>query len=479
MTDDSTSLQALQERFDAAHAAARATPCPDRTVRQDRLERLARMIREDEAGVIAAINADFGQRARADTEMAEVFPAYVEISHALSHLRRWMRPRRVPTAMWFWPARGRIVPQPKGLVGIISPWNYPLLLSVAPIAGAFAAGNRAMVKTSEYAPHFSAWLAAAAARHFDASELSIVTGGPQIGAAFSALPFDHLFFTGNGEIGKKVMQAAGANLTPVTLELGGKSPVIVTAKADLDRAVARVMTGKMLNAGQTCVAPDHVLIARPLIEDFITRARAWIGAHYPDLATNPDVTRIIDTRQFERLIRMRDDAVAGGAVLHPLTEHEPNANSRLFPPVIVTEAPATSQLRQAEIFGPILPLIPIDSVDEAIAHVTARPRPLAAYYFSEDQAELAHLSSRIVSGGACYNDTLLHVAQRDLPFGGVGASGMGSYHGKHGFDTFSHLRATFIQPRLNGMGMLAPPFGAKFDRMIKMLKGVALPRGLR
>ncbi|WCR10737.1 coniferyl aldehyde dehydrogenase [Paracoccus stylophorae] len=477
--EDWDSSRTLIARFEAAMAASRADPAPGWDIRRDRLERLARMLRADEAGVIEAIATDFGQRPAADTRMAEIFPSYAEIAHALRHGKGWMRPRKVPTAVWFRPGRSRIVPQPKGLAGIIGPWNYPLFLMIGPLVGAFAAGNRALVKTSEYAPNFAAWLAGAAARHFAPDELAVIRGGPQIGAEFSVLPFDHLFFTGNAEIGRKVMQAAARNLTPVTLELGGKSPVLVTENADLDRAVARVMTGKMLNAGQTCVAPDHVLIARPLREGFIAGAREWMARHYPDIAGNPDVTHIIDDRQFGRLVRMRDDAVARGAELHRLSDHEAGRNSRLFPPLIVTGAPEDSLVMTEEIFGPILPVIAVESTDEMVSRVNAGPRPLAAYYFSQDRAEIEALSARIVSGGACYNETIMHVAQTDLPFGGVGASGMGHYHGRYGFDTFSHLRGTFIQSRINGLGLLTPPYGARFRAMMTMLTRLALPRRLR
>lgn len=469
------SVATLNARFAAAHAAARAEPAPDWSIRKDRLVRLDRMLREDQDGIVTAISADFGQRAAGDTRLAEIFPALSEVSHALRHGKSWMKPRKVPTALWFKPARSVIVPQPKGLIGIIGPWNYPLLLLGGPLAGAFVAGNRAMVKTSEYVPHFAAWFAAAAARHFAPEELSVIRGGPEIGAAFSALKFDHLFFTGNGEVGKKVMAAAAANLTPVTLELGGKSPALVTQQADLERAVARIMTGKMINSGQTCVAPDHVFLPEALQGDFIAGARAWMGRHYPDFATNPDVTRIIDQRQFDRLVRIRDDAVARGATLHPLTDHPENANSRLFPPVIVTGAPDDSAIMTQEIFGPLLPVIPAASTDEMVARVTAGPRPLAAYYFSRDTAEIEALSSRIVSGGACYNETILHVAQGNLPFGGVGASGMGNYHGQSGFDTFSHHRGTFIQARLNGAGLLSPPYGRRFSRLIATLNRMVRP----
>lgn len=470
------SVETLHARFGAARAASRAEPAPDWATRRDRLQRLSAMLREGEGQVIRAISADFGHRAEGDTRLAEIFPSHVEIAHALRHGKGWMKPRRVPTPIWFRPARSLIVPQPKGVVGIISPWNYPLFLTIGPLVAAFVAGNRALVKTSEYVPHFSAWIAGAAARHFASDELSVLRGGPGIGEAFAALPFDHLFFTGNGEVGKKVMAVAARNLTPVTLELGGKSPALVTDNADMDRAVARIMTGKMINSGQTCVAPDHVYLPRGREGAFIDGARAWVGRHYPDIATNPDVTRIIDQRQFDRLVRIRDDAVARGATLHPLTDQPENGNSRLFPPVIVTGAPDDSAIMTEEIFGPLLPVIPVGGTDEMVARIVARPRPLAAYYFSNDAGEIRALSQRIVSGGACHNETIMHVAQGHLPFGGVGGSGMGSYHGVAGFDTLSHLRGTFIQPRLNGVGLLAPPYGRRFGAMLAAVRRMVLAR---
>lgn len=479
MENISDSYERIQAIFTTQKAASRAAPAPDWPTRKDRLERLARMIRENEAQITAAISADFGQRAAADTHLAEIFPCYAEITHALCHGRRWMRPRRVATALWFWPGKSRIVPQPKGLVGIIGPWNYPLMLTIGPLAGAFAAGNLAMIKASEHAPNYAAWLADTAPRYFSETELTILRGGPEVGAAFAALPFDHLFFTGNGDVGRKVMAAAAANLTPVTLELGGKSPAIVTEKADLDQAVARILTGKMLNSGQTCVAPDYLLIARPLAAEFTRRAQDWLAAHYPDPAHSADVTRIIDDRQFSRLLTLRDEALAAGAQAVPLTDQQPNPEKRFFPPVLLRDVPPHSEVLRKEIFGPILPVIPFDTLDEAIAHVAAGPRPLAAYYFTRDKAELAALSAAIISGGACYNETVMHVAQSNLPFGGVGPSGMGSYHGQHGFDTFSHLRATFIQSRFNGLSLFAPPFGRRFFRLLEMLKRMALPRRLR
>ncbi len=472
-----TAIEDLRPRFDALYEASRAEPAPSLDIRRDRLRRLITMIREDEKGIIEAINADYGQRSKADTEMAEIFPTYTEVSHTLRHTRKWMRKRRVPTASYFWPGRSRIVPQPKGVVGIIAPWNYPLFLTAGPLAGALSAGNRVMLKPSEYTPHFSGWLAAAVARHFTPDEVTVVRGGPDIGAAFSALPFDHLFFTGNSEVGKKIMAAASANLTPVTLELGGKSPVILTENADLKRAVSRVMTGKMLNAGQTCVAPDYVLLPEAMMPEFIKASRNWISKHYKRFATNKDVSHIIDDRQFTRLTAMLDGAVAAGATAHDLSDAQRNGNSRLFPPIIVTGAPEDSDLMTNEVFGPILPVVPYSDLDQAIEQVKAGPRPLAAYFFSKDRKELDRLSAEIISGGACYNETLLHVAQNNLPFGGVGASGMGSYHGKQGFDTFSHLRGTFIQPKLNAMGLLAPPFKGRFRMMIRVLKRIVLPIG--
>lgn len=457
----------MQDIFQRMHQASRHQPAPPHSERDDRLAALKDMILSHRRVFATTIAQDFGQRPQAETDLAEVFPALEEIRHARRHLRRWMRRRPAPVGRWFRPASAWVQPQPLGLVGIVAPWNYPLQLTVAPLVGAFAAGNRAMVKLSEHAPAFAETFAKAAAQHFDAQVLSVVTGGPQTSAAFCGLPFDHLLFTGSTSVGRKVMQAAAANLTPVTLELGGKSPALIAPDARFDHAVARIMAGKLLNAGQTCIAPDYVLVPRDRLARFIATAKAWVARHYPKIALNPDYTRIINAAQFQRLTDWLDQAQAGGAALHPLTDVAPDPAARLLPPVIVTD-PA-GPLAEDEIFGPILPVIPYDSLREAVAHIAARPRPLALYLFTEDRETRDLVLSSVTAGGVSVNDTLLHIAQCDLPFGGVGDSGIGAYHGQAGFDRMSHLMPVFRQSRLNAAGLMAPPYGARFRAMMRWM----------
>lgn len=460
----------LRSRFDAMHAASRAQPATPWEQRERRLRALLALVTENEAAITTAISEDFGQRAKAETELAEIFPTVTGIRHALRHGRRWMRPRRAPISILFRPAANHIQPQPLGLVGIVAPWNYPLFLTTGPLTSAFVAGNRAMVKLSEHAPRFADWMANTAPRYFEADDLAIVTGGPEVAQDFTALPFDHLLFTGSTPVGRHVMAAASQNLTPVTLELGGKSPVVITDTADLDHAVARIMTGKLMNAGQTCVAPDYVLIPRPLVDSFVIKARAWVGKHYPKLATSRDYTRIINDRQYARLTGLLDEVRAAGASVVGLSDAQPDASTRLLPPVLVLDAPDDSKLMQDEIFGPILPVIPTDGMADALRVIQSRPRPLAFYIFARDRDQIDALQQAVVAGGVCINETIMHVAQDDLPFGGVGASGMGAYHGKAGFDTFSHLKPVFHQARLNGLGFLAPPYGPRFKSMMKLIR---------
>ncbi|KGJ04847.1 coniferyl-aldehyde dehydrogenase [Paracoccus halophilus] len=457
----------MHENFAALQSAAHADAIPDWPARAERLRLLARMLRSNRHRFAAALNRDFGQRPQAETDLAEVFPALDGIRHALRHGKGWMRRRPVGTGLWFRPARAHIQPRPLGVVGIVVPWNYPIFLSFGPLTAAFAAGNRAMIKLSEHAPAFAETFAEAAARHFSPDLLSVVTGGPELAEEFTALPFDHLLFTGSTAIGRKVMQAASRNLTPVTLELGGKSPALIAPDAPLEQAVDRIMTGKLLNAGQTCIAPDYVLLPRGQSDRFIALARDWVGRHYPKLAANPDYCRIINDAQFARLADWLEAARAGGAVLHPLSEAPPDASARLMPPMIVTDP--QGPLAEQEIFGPILPLIPYGKLREAADHILARPRPLAFYPFSRDEETLRLLLATVAAGGVSVNDTLLHIAQHDLPFGGVGDSGMGAYHGQAGFDRMSHLMPVFRQAEWNGAGLLAPPYGARFRMLIRAM----------
>ena len=462
----------LQARFDPLYQASRQHTDVPWPLRQQRLQQLARMVREHRHAIADAIHADFGNRSRHETDLLELFPTLAGIRHALKHGKQWMCPRKVATDWWFWPARNRILPQPLGVVGIIAPWNYPLFLTTGPLIAALVAGNRALVKTSEHAPAFGQWLAHTVPQYFADNELAIIEGDADVAAAFSALPFDHLLFTGSTAVGRLVMRAAAANLTPVTLELGGKSPTLILDDADLDQAVARVMSGKLVNAGQTCIAPDYVLLPPALQAAFIEKARAWVAQHYPNLAANRDYSHIINPTQLARLQGYLQQAAAAGAEIVPLVPDATNqnaGNSTLLPPHIVCNTPAHSPLMQEEIFGPLLPLVPYQQLDEALEYIRARPRPLALYVFGKAQAQIDHVLRNTVSGGVSVNDTLFHVAQENLPFGGVGASGMGAYHGRTGFDTFSHLKPIFTQAKRNGMGLLAPPYGKTFAAILKIL----------
>ncbi|WP_261862767.1 aldehyde dehydrogenase family protein [Psychrobacter sp. JCM 18900] len=377
-----------------------------------------------------------------------------------------MKAHRAPISALYMPAHNEIQPQPLGVVGIMVPWNYPLFLAIGPMIDALTAGNRIMVKMSEAAPQFAQTFADAIARYFSPDMICVVLGEVEIAAAFSELPFDHLLYTGSTAVGKKVMAAAAPNLTPVTLELGGKSPVIVLDDVNLESVVNRVMMGKTLNAGQTCIAPDYVLIQRQYHDQFIQLAKEWMTKHYPDIEENPDYSRIINVEQFKR-VKGYLDALTGGEV-HALTTVEPNIETRLMPPVIVSEPAPDSDLMQNEIFAPILPLMHYETLDDAIYFVNSRPRPLALYVFSDNYSSIENVRNNTVSGGLCINEVLIHVAQHDLPFGGVGDSGTGAYHGKAGFERLSHMKPIFVQTKLNGLNLLLPPYGGLFKKAMAL-----------
>ena len=448
-------------------ASQRSEPMPEWHRRADRLRRLDTMLREQGDAFAAAIHADFGCRPAQETALLELFPSRSGIRHALRHGRRWMRPRPTGTGLAFLPARNRLVPQPRGVVGIIVPWNYPLYLAVGPLTDAFAAGNRVMLKMSEYTPQFSALFAAQVAHYFATDEVHVVNGDAAVAQAFAGLPFDHLLFTGSTAVGRDVMRAAAPNLTPVTLELGGKSPALLGPRARLDHAVERVLFGKLVNAGQTCIAPDYVLLPRARIEAFITSARRAVQRMYPDLTARHQYASIASDRHHQRLLALRDDAVAAGAQAIALADSDDHR--RILAPTLLLGVDDRMRVMQEEIFGPLLPLWPYDSLDEAIAYIRTHPQPLAFYPFDQNRATIDRLLAAIQAGGVCINDTIFHIAQHDLPFGGVGPSGMGGYHGEAGFRTFSHMLPVFEQARFNGAGLLNPPYGERFKHMVKML----------
>ncbi len=446
-----------------------ADPDPPLAIRRDRLDRLRNLLRENASGIRDAIAADFGMRASQETQLLEQFTSLEGIGHARRHLRRWMRGERRRVAWWSLPGRARLLRQPLGVVGIIVPWNYPLYLAVSPLTAALAAGNRAMLKLSEHTPRFGALFESLVARRFSADEVLAVNGDAGVAKAFAALPFDHLLFTGSTQVGRDVMKAASANLTPVTLELGGKSPAIVTGSFDLAESARRLMYGKLLNAGQTCVAPDYALVPAALVDGFIAACREAATGFYPTLATNPQYTSIINERQFRRLNACIEDARALGATIHPLHGEATDAERRRMSPVAVTDVNDQMRVMREELFGPVLPVVAYDSIDEAIAFVNARPRPLALYFFGAAGAERNAVLSRTISGGVTVNNTAFHVVQEDLPFGGVGPSGMGQYHGRAGFDAFSKLKPVFLDGRFSGSSFLMPPYGRRFRAILRLL----------
>lgn len=460
---------ALDRRFARMRAASRAHVGAACRLREDRLGRIECLLSGNTDAFVEAISADFGHRSAHETRLLEVFPSLEAVRHARRNVGGWMKPERRRTSIWFWPGTAQVVYQPLGVVGIVVPWNYPLLLAISPLAAALAAGNRAMVKMSESTPRTGALLAALLAREFGDDEVVAILGGADVGAAFARLPFDHLLFTGSTAVGHRIMRAASDNLTPVTLELGGKSPAIVAPDYPMAKAVERIVVGKLMNAGQTCIAPDYVLVAQGQEEAFVTLARAMVGRLYPQLATTPDYSAIIDDRHYRRLTGYLDDAAAQGARLEPLSDATADAASRRLPPVALLDVEDSMRVMREEIFGPLLPIVPYRSLDEALAYINARPRPLALYLFDRDRRRIDMVLQGTVAGGITVNDTILHIAQEDLPFGGVGASGMGQYHGHDGFRTFSKPTGVFRQAPLNGMSLFNPPYGRLFERLTRFL----------
>ena len=465
-------MPALRDRFDLQKSACLAAPEVPWAVREGRLERLAQLVKANAGEFARVISADFGHRSAHETDLLEVFPSLSGIAHALSHGRRWMRGERRSTGLWFLPGSSRVTPQPLGVAGIIVPWNYPLYLAIGPLCAALVAGNRAMLKLSEFTPAFGALFESLVAKDFGPDEIAVVNGDAAVAAGFSRLPFDHLLFTGSTAVGRHVMHAAADNLTPVTLELGGKSPAIVAPGFSIDRAASRILLGKCLNAGQTCIAPDYVLVPAGSEGAFIDAARACVAKMYPQILSTPDYSSIVSARHFERLSGCLEDAKARGATLENLAAHAeaPDPASRRIPPIALTGVTDAMRVMQEEIFGPLLPVVGYRGIDEAIAYVNARPRPLALYLFDDDRARIGRVLARTTAGGVTVNDTLLHIAQEALPFGGVGPSGMGQYHGYEGFLAFSKMKPVFRQSRLNGVGLFNPPYGPRTARMIAMLK---------
>jgi len=445
---------------------------PDYTQRRDDLRRLRDVYKSRLDAMAAAVSADFGHRSKHESLLGEGMTVLTEIDHMLSHLRRWMRPERRSVGWRLWPARAEVRHVPVGVVGVIAPWNYPVNLALVPLATAIAAGNHVYLKPSEHTPRTSEFLRDLLADVFPADRVAVALGGTDVAGAFAALPFDHLMFTGSTAVGRKVMAAAAANLTPVTLELGGKSPAVIGEDFPMAQAATRVVTGKLLNAGQTCIAPDYVLVPQSRLEELVRALREEVARRYPSLDDNPDYTRIINEAQYRRLRSYLDDARARGLEVIPLVEVKDAERAdieRLLPPTLVIDPGNEANVMQDEIFGPILPIKTYRNLDEAIAYINERDRPLALYYFSRNKADIERLLTQTVAGGACINETLYHNACNSLPFGGIGSSGMGHYHGRDGFVTFSKAMPVLHQARWPLSDKLRPPYQGLADRMIKLL----------
>lgn len=437
--------------------------------RIERLNRCIDLLIGHQAEIAKAVSTDFGSRSPEATALTDVAGSIGPLKFARDHLAKWMKPQKrktTPAILGLFGAKASVQYQPKGVVGVISPWNFPVNLTFAPLAGVFAAGNRAMIKPSEFTPATSDLLKAMFAKAFSEEEVAVFVGGPEVGQAFSGLAFDHLVFTGATSVARHVMRAAAENLVPVTLELGGKSPAIISADVPLADAAERIAFGKTMNAGQTCVAPDYVLVPQERVEGFIAAYRSVVQRFYPTLANNPDYTAIINERQLNRLKGYVSDAQSKGAQVIPLLGDD---QGRRMSHSLVLNVSDDMKLMQDEIFGPLLPIVPYQRIEDAFAYVNDRPRPLALYYFGYDKAEQQRVLHETHSGGVCLNDTLLHVAQDDMPFGGVGPSGMGHYHGHEGFLTFSKAKGVFIKQRFNAAKFIYPPYGTGIQKLINKL----------
>ena len=445
---------------------------PDYSQRHQDLTRLRNALHARLEEMAQVVNADFGQRTPFESLLADGMVVLAEIDHMRSNLRRWMRPQRRSAGWRLWPARAQVRQVPLGVVGVISPWNYPVNLALVPLATAIAAGNHVYLRPSEHTPRTSAFLRDLLAEVFPSDRVALALGGADVAAAFASLPFDHLMFTGSTEVGRKVMKAAAANLTPVTLELGGKSPAVIGADAAMATTASRLATGKLFNGGQTCIAPDYVFVPEGRVEDLVGALREQVTSRYPDIDSNPDYVHVVNEAQYRRLRSYLDDAATRGFRVIPLADVRDAAaaeSRQLLPPTVVIDPDDEARVMQEEVFGPILPIKPYRTFDEVVGYINAHERPLALYHFSGNRAETERLLDNVVAGGVCINDTLLQFACSNLPFGGVGASGMGHYHGREGFMTFSKAMPVLRQGRWASSDWLKPPYRGFVARLIRLL----------
>ena len=460
----------LMPLFEAQRAAFLRVGPTSYEHRIEALKRLRQAVVDHHERILDAVDADFGHRSRHETFFADVIGLLGEIRHTRKHLKKWMRPRRAGWSPQFPLAKARIHYQPRGVIGVIGPWNVPVLLTLSPLIGAIAAGNRALIKTSEFCPRTAEVVTSIVTQTFAPDEVAVVNGGAEVAAHFSALPFDHLIFTGSTQVGRIVMRAASENLTPVTLELGGKSPTIISADYPLDVAAARIAQGKLLNGGQACIAPDYVFVPTGRRAELLQALRAAVARSYPTLAGNPDLTWIVNERHYQRLKAHIEDARAKGAEVIEINPGgaTPREGERVLPLTVLLGVTDDMTVMQEEIFGPVLPVKTYDDLAQVIDYVNSHPRPLALYHFDENAERTARVLDQTVSGGACVNDVLFHVAHEGLPFGGVGPSGIGRYHGFDGFVTFSHQKSVLYQSRWSVQSLIRPPYGPRLERVMRL-----------
>jgi len=468
ITESSKQIQHMKQVFTEQKAAFRKNPMPSLQERTANLKKLRKMLMNNQESIIATISKDFSNRSADETKLAEMMTTVHAIDYTLKNLKKWMEKDNKKISPLFQPATGFVQYQPLGIIGIISPWNYTVALSMGPLVAALAAGNRAMIKMSEFTPATSTLLERLIQDTFPQDLVSVINGDASVATEFSSIPWNHLLFTGSTSVGRHVMRAAAENLTPVTLELGGKSPTIISAKTDMDEAVQPIVFGKAFNAGQTCVAPDYILCPSHRVEHFVDCFQHFFAQMYPTLKRNKDFTSIVDERQYARLQSYLDDAREKGATIiecNPADEDMQNG-TRKMAIHLVLNATDDMLVMQEELFGPILPIIATESLDEALNYINDRPSPLALYYFGADKKEQDYVLNQVRAGGVCINDTISHFAQEDLHFGGIGESGMGSYHGQQGFLTFSHAKSVFCKNHFNSTKFAYPPFGTLIHKAL-------------
>ena len=465
----SPNVESMRQIFAEQRKAFELDRYPSYQTRQTNLLKLKSLILDNAEAISAAVSADFGSRSPYETKLLDIFGFVTEINHSLKYLKKWMKPRRKGVSIWFQPGKAVLQAQPLGVIGIAAPWNYPLYLTLGPLAGALTAGNRAMIKIASDSSNFGTLIGQLLAKEFPQDLVAVIQPGPGINDHFSRMPFDHFIFTGSPSVGKQVMKNCSENLTPVTLELGGKSPTVVAPDYSIKTAAETIIWGKCVNSGQTCVAPDYVFIPEGSSKDFVEVARATVARNYPGkLSSNSDYTSMINQRQLNRVNGLLEDAREKGAEIIALADPEDAISAGKLAPHLVLNVTEDMQIMKEEIFGPLLPVMTYRGLDEVLGYINAHERPLAFYYFDDDRNRTDMMLKKTISGGASINTVMLHVLQENLPFGGVGNSGIGHYHAEEGFQTFSKMRPVFYQSKINGSALLKPPYGKITNLLLKL-----------